>query len=179
MSVLKVKPTHLTKNGRKNRRREVAATHIVETGEGALMIDNIGIQKGDPEEDANGVGICACTPNSKPPAALANEELTGVPSVTSGPAPESAASPVLPYYSVGRGVSLPFGQLLPQCCECDCNAVITWSNRSDPKETNFVCLAHSFDSYSDIRSLTLPWTLQRRYRFISPEHEAALRAFVA
>ena len=179
--MLKAKPTHLTKNGRKTRRREVAATHKFETGEGALMIDNMGIQKGDPEEDDNRVAICTFTHDSKPPVALANEELTGVPPVTSGPAPESAASPLLPYYSVGWGVSLPFGQLLPQCCECDCNALITWSNRSgpDPKETGFVCLAHGLSDYSGIKLLRLAWTVNRRYRFISPEHEAALREFVA
>jgi hypothetical protein len=177
-SVLKVKPAHLTKNGRRSCRGKVAATHIIETGKEALMTNNIPIQRDGPEEDDNGVAICTPKPNSKPPASRANEELTGLSPVT-GPAPGSAESPVLPCYSVGRGVSLPFSQLLPQCCECDCNALIAWSNRSGPKETGVVCLAHGLNHNSNIRDLVLKWTVKFRYRFISPEHEAALRAFVA
>jgi hypothetical protein len=177
MSVLKVKPTHLTKNGRRNGRREVAATHIVETGKEALMINNIGIQKGDPEENDNSVGICTSTPNSKPPASPANEELTGLPPVTS--APGSAAPPVLPCYSVGWGVSLPFGQVLPQCCNCSRNALIARSNRSKPEVNGVVCLEHGLDKHSGIQNLKLLWTTTHRYRFISPEHEAAIRAFFA
>jgi hypothetical protein len=176
-----VKPAHLTKNGRRKRRRGVAATHIVGTGEDAPMINNMGVQRDDTEEDDNGVAICTPTPNSKRLAAPANEELTGLSPVTSGPTPGSAEPPVLPCYSVGWGVSLPFGQSLPQCREydysnCSNKALIAWSSRSDPKETGVVCLGHGL---SNIQDLVLKWDVCRRYRFISPEHEAALRAFLA
>jgi hypothetical protein len=134
----------------------------------------IGIQRDDPEEDDNGVAIGTSTPNSKSPTAPANEEFAGVPPVASEP--ESVALPVLPCYSVGGGVSLPFGQLLPQCCHCSFNALIAWSSRSDPKETGVVCLNHGL---SNIRGLVLTWDVYHRYCFISPEHEAALRAFLA
>jgi hypothetical protein len=173
MNMLKGEPAQPTKKRRGNR-GAVAATRMVKKGKEALMINNIGIQRDDPEEDDNGVAICTSTPNSKSPTAPANEELAGVPPVTSEP--ESAASPVLPCYNVGWGVTLPFGQLLPQCSECDFNALITWSNRSDPKQTGVVCLGHGL---SALRDPVLEWTVNRRYRFISPEHEAALRAFLA
>ena len=147
------------------------------------MINNMGVQRDDPGEDDNGVATCTPTPNYKRLAAPANEELTGLSPVTSGPTPGSAESPVLPCYSVGLGVSFPFGQLLPQCGEYNCNdnALIAWSSRSDPKETGVVCLYHGlqYDNYSDVRNLALRWTAQRRYCFISPEHETALRAFLA
>ena len=175
MSMLKGEPAQRTKKRRGNR-GAVAATRIVKKGKEALMINNIGIQRDDPEEDDNGVGICTSTPSSKSPTAPANEKLTGVPPVKSEL--ESAASPVLPCYSVGCGVSLPFGQLLPQCSECGCgfNALIAWSGRSDPKETDVVCLYHGL---SVLRNPVLKWTVDRRYRFISREHEAALQAFLA
>ena len=163
--MLKGEPVQLTKNG----------SGIVETGKEALMINNVGTQGGDPEQDGNGVGICTSASDSKPPAVPVNEELTGLPPVASGPG--SAASVELPYYSVGWGISLPFGQLLPQCNECDCKALISWSNRSDPKENGVVCVAHGLQG--DIRDLKLRWTMKWRYRFISQEHEAALRAFLA
>ena len=174
--MLKGEPTQPTKK-RRGHRGKVAATGIVNTGKEALMINNIGTQRGDPEEDDNGVGICTFTPNSKSPASPVNEKLTCLSPVTSGPALESAASPVLPCYSVGYGVSLPFGQLLPQCSEYNCShkALIAWSG-SDPKETGVVCLSHGI---SNIRDLTLNWNTSYRYRFISQEHEAALRAFLA
>jgi hypothetical protein len=177
MSILKGEPTQPTKK-RRGHRGKVAATGIVNTGKEALMINNIGTQRGDPEEDDNGVGICRSTPNSKSPASPVNKKLTGLSPVTSGPAPGSAASPVLPCYSVGRGVSLPFGQLLPQCSECNWGhrALIVWSSRSDPKKTGVVCLDHGL---SNLRDLVLTWDVKRRYHFISPEHEAALRAFLA
>ena len=176
MSMLKGEPGQRTKK-RWGNRGAVAATRMAKKGKEALMINNIGIQRDDPEEDDNGVAICRFTPNSKSPTSPANEEPAGVPPVTREP--ESAASPVLPCYSVGRGVSLPFGQLLPQCSDCSNNALIAWSGRSDPKETGFVCLAHGLEYGSDVRNMALNWTPNRRYRFISPEHEAALRAFVA
>jgi hypothetical protein len=179
MSVLKVKPAHLTKNGRKSCRGKVAATHIVKTGKEALMINNMGIQRDDPEEDDNdGVAICTPKPNSKLPASRANEELTGLSTVT-GPAPGSSVSPVLPCYSVGWGVSLPFGQSLPQCSECSDNALIARISRSDPEENGVVCLHHGLQEYTNIRDLKLLWTMKYRYRFISPKHEAAIRAFLA
>jgi hypothetical protein len=174
--VLKGEPAQLTKNGWDSR-GEIAATGIVETGKEALMINNIGVQKGGREEDDNGVAICTSTPNSKPPVTPANEELAGVPPGTSEP--ESAASPaVLPSYSVGKGVFLPFGQLLPQCSHCSCNALIAWSKRSNPKKNGVMCLDHGLASGRNIRDLVLKWTVEYRYRFISPEHEAALRAFL-
>ena len=175
MSMSKGEPTQPTKK-RRGHRGKVAATGVVNTGKEALMINNIGIQRGGREEDDNGVANCTSTLNSQPPAAPINKELTGVPPVTSGLG--SAESPVLPCYSVGLDVSLPFGQLLPQCSECDYNSLIAWSGRSDPKETGFACLGHGL-KWSNIQNPVLNWTLKRRYRFISPKHEAALRAFAA
>ena len=101
-----------------------------------------------------------------------------MPPEMSGPGP--AASPVLPSYSVGQGVSLPFGQLLPQCHSCSNSALIAWSGRSDPKDTGVLCLDHGliFGSGLDVRDLALAWCVKYRYRFISPEHETALRAFL-
>ena len=72
MSMLKGEPTQPTKK-RRGHRGKVAATGIVNTGKEALMINNIGTQRGDPEEDDNGVGICTSTPNSKSPASSVNE----------------------------------------------------------------------------------------------------------
>jgi hypothetical protein len=141
-----------------------------------LMINNIGTQRVDREDDDNGVANCTSTLSSQPPAAPTNEELAGVPPVMSELG--SAASPVLPRYSVGRRISLSFGQVLPQCSLCSCNALIACSNRSDPKKNGFVCLDHGLEQGSDIRVLMLIWTIDHRYRFISPEHEAALWAFL-
>ena len=83
---------------------------LVKTGKETLKINNIGTQRGDPEEDNNGVSIGTSAINSKPPATAANEKLAGVPPVTSRPG--SPASPVLRSYPVGRGIFLPFGRLL-------------------------------------------------------------------
>jgi hypothetical protein len=174
--MLKGGPAQRAKKRRGNR-GEVAATGIVETEKKALMINNIGIQRGDPEEDDDGVANCTSTLSSQPPAAPTNEELAGVPPVTSGLG--STASPVLHRYSVGKGIFLPFGQVLPQCPHCSCKAVIAWSNRSDPKENGVRCLDHGLVNGSDIRALMLPWDIVHRYRFISPEHEAALREYLA
>ena len=174
MSMLKGEPTQSTKK-RRGHRGEVAATGVVNTGKEALM-NNIGPRRGDPEEDDNGEGICTFASNSKSPASPATEELTGLPPVTSGPAPGTAASPVLPCYYVGREVFLPFGRSLPPCSECRSKALIAWSSRSDPNETGAVCLDHGL---SNIRDLVLTWDTKRRYRFISREHEAALGAFLA
>ena len=176
MSILKGEPTQPTKK-RRGHQGKVAATGIVNTGKEALTINNIGIQRGDREEGDNGVANCTSTLSSQPPVAPINEELADVPPVTSGPG--SAASPVLVHYSVGRGVSLPFSQLLPRCSLCSCSALIVRSNRSDPMESALLCLEHGLQLYSNIRALELSWTMENRYRFISPEHEAALRAFLA
>ena len=175
--MLKGGPAQPTKKRRGNG-GEVTATGIVETGKEALMIHNMVTPKGYREEDDNGVANFTSTLSSQPPAAPTNEELAGVPPETNGPG--SAASPVLPCYPVGKGISMPFGQVLPQCPHCSCNALIAWSNRSNPKERNGVaCLDHGLLPYSDIRDLKLPWSIEHRYRFISPEHEAALREFLA
>ena len=178
MGVLKGEPTRLMKNGR----RKVAATRIIKTGAEALILNNVGIQQGDPKEDYNSVGICTTTPNSKPPATSANEKLAGVPPVTSSPG--SVASPVLPSYPVGRGISLPFGQLLPKCNRsgCNCNALITWSHRSDTTRNGVLCLDHGLQEKSATRDLLVKNFLASgayRCSFISPEHEAAIRAFLA
>jgi len=166
--VLKGKPARPMKKGR----RVVAATCIVETGTEELMINNKGLQRGDPEEDDSGTS----TPNSKPPATPANERLAGAPPVTSGPA-GSAASPVLPSYPVGRGISLPFGQLLPKCDACSCNALITWYRRGNSMASGVVCLDHGLDEHRPARDLVF-LTYKNRYSFISSEHEAAIRAYL-
>jgi len=161
-----------------NSRGEVSETRIVETGKEASMINNIGIQRDDPEEDNNGVAIGTSMPNSKPPATPANEKLAGVPPVTSGPG--SAASLVLPSYPVGRGISLPFGQSLPKCgrSSCSCNALISWRSCNYPQKTGVLCLDHGLQRNSATQDLVLR-TQNYRYRFISPDHEAAIRAFVS
>ena len=71
MGVLKGEPAQPTKNGSGGRGE--AATCIVETVKGALMINNVGIQRDDPEEANNGVAIRTSTSNSKPPDAPANQ----------------------------------------------------------------------------------------------------------
>ena len=174
--MLKGEPVRLMKN----RRGGVAATRIAKTGTGteALRINNIGIQRGDPEEvDNDCVAIGTSTPNSKPPATLANEKLAGVPPVTSGPG--SAASLVLPSYPVGRGISLPFGLLLPKCDWCSYNSLIAWSCRSNPSENGDMCLDHGLQDNSATRDLVMKNISIYQYSFISPEHEAAIRAFLA
>jgi len=172
MGVLNGELARLVKNG------EVGETRIVKTGKEASMINNIGIQRGDPEEDNNGVAIGMFMPDSKPPATPANERLAGVPPVTSGPV--SAGSLVLPSYPVGRGISLPFGQLLPKCYLCSCNGLIAWSCRSNPNENGALCLDHGLQTNSVTRDLVIPNDSSSfRYGFTSPEHEAAIRAFLA
>jgi len=163
----------------KNSQGAVAATRIAKTGTGTeasrLRIDNTRIRRGDPEEvDYDGVAIGTSTPNSKPPATLANEKLAGVPPVT-GP----AASLVLPSYPVGRGISLPFGLLLPKCDWCSCNSLIAWSCRSDPSENGVMCLDHGLQDNSATRDLVMKNISFYQYSFISQEHEAAIRAFLA
>jgi len=176
MSVLKGKPARLMKNSR----GAVAATRIVKTGKEGLRIKNIGIQRGDPKEDDDGVAIGTSTTNSKHPATAANEKLAGVPPVTSMP-PGSATPPVLPSFPVGRGVSLPgpFGELLPKCSwsGCSCNALIIWRSLMDTKQNGFVCLDHGLREGWVTRDLCLKDNISGfRYYFISPEHDAAIRA---
>jgi len=178
MSALKGEPARLTKNSR----GAVAATRVVKTGKKALRINKIGTQRGDPEEDNNGVSIGTSTINSKPPATASNEKLAGVPPGTSRPG--SPASP--PSYPVGRGISLPgpFGGLLPKCSwsSCSCNALVVWRSALDTKQTGVVCLDHGLRDESEgwaTRDLVLKSHSSFRYEFVSPEHEAAIRAFLA
>jgi len=160
----------------KNNRGEAATTRTVETGTEMLMTDNMGIQQGDPEKGDIGVAIGTSTPNLKPPAAPANEELVGICSVTSGPG--STASPVLPSYPVGRNISLPFGQLLPWCARCNCGALIQITIVR--KHQFFLCLDHGFSETSDTRNLVLrSGGTKSRYAFISPDHETAIPAVLA
>jgi len=154
MSALKGEQAGLVENSR----GEVTETRIVETGKEASMINDIGIQQGGPGKDNSGVSI-AVSP------------------VTSGPG--SAASPVLPSYPVGRGISLPFGQSLPKCGWCSCNGLIAWSRRSNPKENGALCLDHGLKPKSATRDLILYDKSTFRYSFISPEHEAAILAFLS
>ena len=161
---------------KKNSRREVAASRIVETNTELLILNNKGIQRGDPKEDDNGVTASTSTPNSDPPATLTNEKLVGVPLVTSRLAP--AASLVLPSYPVGRGISLPFGQSLRKCGECSCTALIAWSAQM-PKGFGFVCLDHGLEESSATQDLVLlTRNIYRHYSFISPEHKAAIQTFL-
>jgi len=142
----------------------VAATHTVETGAATrLMADHIGMQQGDLEEDDSGVVIIASVPMLEP----------SVSPVTNGSRP--TASLVLPSYPVGRGVSLPFGQLLPRCARCNCRALITLTHHSNTGTNRVLCLDHGLRWTSNTEDLVL----LKRYSFISPEHEAAIRAFLA
>ena len=150
----------------KKRQRGVAGTSTVGAGAKTWqMANNTGIQQGhgDPEK------ALTCTLNAKHPVAPANEKVEVVPPETVGPEP--AASPALPSYPVGRGISLQFGQLLPQCANCNCNALIAMTHFSSP-EISVLCLDHGLIPNSVTRDLNF-WP---RSRFISPEHEAAIRA---
>ena len=176
--MLKGEPARLMKNSQ----GAVAATRVVKTGKKALRINKIGTQRGDPEEDDDGAAIGTSTINSKPPATVANEKLIRVPPVTSRPG--SPAPP--PSYPVGRGISLPgpFGGLLPKCnwSSCSCNALIVWRSGFDSKQTGLVCLDHGLREESEgwaTRDLVVKSHSSFRYEFISPEHEATIRAFLA
>ena len=176
--MLKGEPAQLMKNSR----GAGAATRIVKTGKEASKINNIGTQRGDPEEDNNGVPIGTSTINSKPPATAANKKLAGVPPVTSRPG--SPASPVQSSYPVGRGILLPFGRLLPKCdwSNCSCNALIAWRSGNDTNRNGVVCLDHGLIEESanrPTRDLCMKQLSIFRYEFISPEHETAIRAFLA
>jgi hypothetical protein len=142
------------------------------------IANNNGIQQGDSEkEDDDGVATMTSTStlNAERPVTPASEKLEVVPpAVGSG----LAAFPALPCYPVGRGISLPFGQSLPRCAFCNCNALIAMRHRSEAERV--WCLEHGLLGKSDTRDLILlpPWC-DWRFSFISPEHEAAIRAFVA
>jgi len=154
----------------RNSQREVAGTRTVETGsETWQMANNMGIQQGD-----DGVAITTPTLNANHPVASANENVEAIPPETVGPGP--SASPALPSYRVGRGISLPFGKVLPRCANCNFRALVALtSHRSMPESDCVLCLDHGLQSSSVTRDLIL-WP---RCKFISPEHEAAIRAFFA
>jgi len=151
-----------------NSQGEVAATNG--------MADHMGSQQGDVEKDDNGVEITASAPKPNPPVSLVNEKIEGAPSASVGSRP--AASLVVPSYPVGRGVSLPFAQLLPRCARCNCHALIAMTHHSDPGKDRVLCLDHGLLWTSDTEDLVLlkAWN---RYSFISPGHETAIRAFLA
>ena len=160
----------------KDSQREVAGTRTVETGEKTWqMANNIGMQQGNLKEDDDGVAITT-TPNAKHSVAPVNDKVVSPVTIGSGP----AASPSLPSYPVGRGIFLPFGQLLPRCAMCNCIALIAMTYHSDPEIKCVLCLNHGLLGNSVTRNLILlngAWN-RYQYRFISPEHEAAIRAFL-
>ena len=100
-----------------------------------------------------------------------------------------AASTVLPSYPVGRGIFLPSdqllsGQLLPPCEKCGCRALIARVSNSNSFKNGVLCLDHGLEEDSITRCLVVRAVAQTKkksvvYRFISPEHEAAIRAFLA
>lgn len=151
----------------KKSQQEVAGTLTIETGAKPWrMTDNIGIQQNDPEkEDDDGIAIITSTftLNAEHLVAPANEELEVDPPVTvvSGP----AALPELTSYPVGRGISLPLGQLLPRCAKCDLNALICMAP-SKSEKGSFLCLDHGL--------VVDGLTPRKRCSFISPEHKAAI-----
>jgi len=142
----------------RNKQGEMIATHTVETGPETSMVNNIRTQQGGPEKNEDeGISI----------------DLAGVTSETG-----STASPMLPSYPVGRGVSLPFGQLLPKCETCCCSALIARTRRSgSSKKSGVLCLVHGLSETSLTECLVLKESKKSQYTFISPTHEAAIRAF--
>ena len=166
-----------------NNQREVAETRTVKTrAKKPRTAKNKAIQQGDPEmEDGDGA---ATTPalNGKPPVIPANERLEAVsPDIVGS---ESAASSAIPSYPVGRGISLPFGQSLPRCERCSCCALIATKHRYTPEANHVLCLDHGLlrnSATRDLILLTVPqWSMNlQSYNFISPEHEAAIRGFLA
>jgi len=158
----------------RNSRQEAAGTRTVETGSRTWQIANsMGIQP----EQANDGGVAITTPtpalNAEHPVAPANENVEVIPPETVGPGP--ATSPELRSYSVGGGISLPFGKVLPRCANCNFRALVAITHHSMPESDCVLCLNHGLRSGSVTRDLML-WP---RCRFISPEHEAAIRAFLA
>ena len=169
----KGEPTLQMKNGQ----REVVRTRIVGTrGKTRRMANNKGIKQGVPEtKDDDGAAIATSTLNGKHPVTPANEKLEVVPLVI-------AASPALPSYHVGRGIFLPFGQLLPRCAMCNFSALIAVTNLCVPGGNYVLCLNHGLLANSATRDLVLlqaasdKWS---QYGFISSEHETAIREFLA
>ena len=141
------------------------------------MADSIGIKPDDPKEDDNDIAVTESTPNPETPSACASEKPASVTPVTrmSG----SDASSMLPSYPVGRGIIFPFSQELPKCGMCRCSALITKTRRPDPSKTVFLCLGHGLDVTLAARDLVLLQAKKSLYTFISPQHEAAIRAFLA
>jgi len=141
-----------------------------------LMTGNIGVQQGDPEKGDTSVATGTSTPNRIPPAAHADDELAGVHPVSS--VSGSTASPVRLSYPVGRKITLPFGQLLPLCevSQCNCRALIVKTRGSNFEYQRVVCLDHGLNEALNTRDLVLR---SDRFAFISPEHEASIRAFFA
>ena len=153
----------------------VVAARTVGKGAEAWMADSIGIQRGDPEEGDNDIAVTESAPNPKPPAASTNEKPTGIRVINRS---SSNASSKLPSHPVGRGVLLPFNQTLPRCRSCCSSALITRTRRSDPTNTGFVCLDHGLKGTSVTRDLVLLQAKRNLFTFISPQHEAAIRAFL-
>jgi len=162
-----------------NSQGEAAAINRIETGGATwLMAHHMGSQQGDLEGDDNGVAITASAPKPKPPVSPVNEKIEGAAPVTVGLRPAASESHVVPSYPVGRGISLPFSQLLPRCARCNCHALIAMTHRSDPGKDRVLCLDHGLLWTSDTEDLVLlkAWN---QYSFISPVHETAIRAFLA
>jgi len=145
----------------------IVATRTVGKEAEAWMADSM---------DGNDIAVTGSTPNPKPPAASTNEKLTGIRVVNRS---SSNASSKLPSHPVGRGVLLPFNQTLPRCRSCQSSALITRTRRSDPTNTGFVCLDHGLKGTSVTRDLVLLQAKRSLFTFISPQHEAAIRAFLA
>jgi len=165
MGVLKGEPARFMKSN-----QGVVATRTVGTGVGALMTDSM---------DDNDIAVTRSTSNPKPPAASTNEKLATITPVANISGPGTLS--VLPPYPVGRGIFLPFNQTLPKCEMCRCtSALITRTRRSDPCNTVFLCLGHGLDVTSATHDLVLcQLTKKYLYSFISPQHEAAIRAVLA
>jgi hypothetical protein len=171
--VLKGEPMRFIENS-----QGVVAARAVGTGAGPWMADSIGIKPGDLKEDDNDIAVTESTPNPESPAACASEKPASVTHMSG-----SDASSKLPSYPVGRGIIFPFNQTLPRCGVgmCRCSALITKTRRSDPSKTGFLCLSHGLDVTTAARDLVFsqPQGKKNLYTFISPQHEAAIRAFLA
>ena len=92
---------------------------------------------------------------------------------------------------MGRGIflpsdQLPSGKFLSRCEKCDCRALIarTVAGHYDFYKNGVLCLDHGLDVNSVTRDLVIrkqakPGNMRYRYKFISSEHEAAIRAVLA
>jgi len=150
-------------------RQGVVATRTVGKEAEAWMADSV---------EGNDITVTESTPNPKPPAASTNEKLTLADiRVVNRSSPN--ASSKRPSHPVGRGILLPFNQTLPRCRSCQSSALIIRTRRSDPTNTGFVCLDHGLKGTSATRDLVLLQAKRSVFTFISPQHEAAIRAFLA